>query len=441
MMNALPPKDEDARRIPSKSTNQEVQHVNPFKEKPSKSILELTPNWKGLSVTPYDKLAADPFTKERIILMNGIEVEATMFGHNFHRHCMDNELRRDLALTRRHEQMQQKRINWMSPSTESTLETTIGYEQLAVDLTACLAMKEPDPYVKAAMDFALLEDFDHLYRYSNLLDFDGDVPAHKLTLDMVEITPGRPTIAEHRHPADTVFYAGNGKKMALQTIMGAMTLVAGEQQTMNFYMNVGNTIPEGPGRDLYQEIGMVEEEHVTQYGSLLDPSLSWMQMLLLHEYHECWLYKSFFETETDSYVKKLWGEHLEQEIMHLHMVAQLLEKYEGMHYSELVGDGDFPELLELKPTKEYVRDILASQVELTTNLEEFVDVSKLPDKHDFFTWNNHVNGLIQDVPSHVVIREHIDKFGEDYRREDAPNPIEDLQDRTHDNTVIARTKR
>ena len=414
--------------------------MNPFEEKPSKSILKLIPNWRGLAVKPYSKLDTDPFTKERIILMNGIEVEAAIFGHNFHRHCADSALKRDLALCRRMEQMQQKRINWMSPSDEKTIETTIGYEQLAVDLTACLAMREPDPYVKQTMDFALLEDFDHLYRYSNLLDFDGDVPAHQLTLDMIEITPGRPTIAEHRDPADSVFRPGDARRMDIRTTLGAMTLTAGEQQTMNFYMNVGNTIPEGFGRDLYQEIAMVEEEHTTQYGSLLDPSLSWLEMLLLHEYQECYLYKSFFETETDPYVKKLWGEHLEQEIMHLHMASQLLEKHEGTHYSELVGNGEFPELLELKPTKEYVRSVLAAQIGLTASGEEFADVSTLPTDHGFFTWNYHVNDPVDHVPSHAVIEGHINEFGQDYRREDAPNPIVNLQDRGRDDTDVARTQ-
>ncbi|MBQ9000361.1 MAG: hypothetical protein IJ087_00715 [Eggerthellaceae bacterium] len=414
--------------------------MNPFEEKPSKSVLDLVPNWRGLSVKPYSKLACDPFTKERIILMNGIEVEAAIFGHNFTRHCTDDALKRDLALCRRMEQMQQKRVNWMSPSDEKTIETTIGYEQLAVDLTACLAMREPDPYVKAAMDFALLEDFDHLYRYSNLLDFDGDVPAHKLTLDMVEITPGRPTIAEHRDPTDAVLRPGKGERMDIQTILGAMTLTAGEQQTMNFYMNTGNTLPEGYGRDLYQEIAMVEEEHVTQYESLLDPTLSWLEMLLLHEYQECYLYHSFFETETDRYVKKLWGEHLEMEILHLHTAAELLEKHEGKHYTDLVGTGEFPELLELKPTTEYVRAVLAEQVNLTIDRDEFVDVGSLNDEHRFFTWNNHVNGRVQDVPSHAVIREHINRFDEDYRREIEPNPIAGLQDRTSDNTQVARSK-
>ncbi|MBO7674058.1 MAG: hypothetical protein J6S63_03510 [Atopobiaceae bacterium] len=414
--------------------------MNPFDDKFSSSVLDLVPNWKGLAVKPYSKLDTDPYTKERIILMNGIEVEAAIFGHNFHRHCKDNDLRRDLALCRRMEQMQQKRINWMSPSDESTLETTIGYEQLAVDLTACLAMREPDSYVKAAMDFALLEDFDHLYRYANLLDFDGDVPAHALTLDMVEITPGRPTIAEHRFPSDTVFRPGTSKKTDLLTTLGAMTLTAGEQQTMNFYMNVGNTLPEGYGRDLYQEIAMVEEEHVTQYGSLLDPSLSWLQMLLLHEYLECYLYASFHATEGDPYVRELWADHYEQEVMHLHKAAELLEKHEGMHYSELVGEGDFPELLELKPTKEYVREVLAEQVSYAIDREDYTCVERLPKDHEFFAWNGHVNGRTQDVPSHVVVREHVLQMGEDYRREDEPSPVPALRDRKKDNTDLGRTR-
>ena len=52
----------------------------------------------------------------------------------------------------------------LKPLDETILEHTIGYEQLAVDLTAIMAQNETDAYVKAALDFALLEDFDHLYR-------------------------------------------------------------------------------------------------------------------------------------------------------------------------------------------------------------------------------------------------------------------------------------
>ena len=412
--------------------------MNPFDQKPEKSLENMMLDWKELAPKPYDKLEADPYTKARIILMNGIEVEAVMFGHNFHRNCEDNDLRREIALVRRIEQGQQKHVNWLSPSNETTLELTIGYEQLAVDLTAWLAMHEPDEYAKSCMDFALLEDFDHLYRYANLLKFDEDLPAHELVRDTIEITPGRPTIAHHRHPFDAVRMPRNAKTADIRTTLAALILTAGEQQTMNFYMNLGNTVPEGAGRDLYQEIGMVEEQHVTHYGSLLDPSCTWLQNMLMREYMECYLYYSFYETEVDPYTKKIWGHHFEQEVAHLHKAAELLQKYEGMEWQQLIPEGEFPELLDFHPSKDYVRQVLAEQVTLTAQDEEFVELDDVPNDFRFFGWNAHVNGRVQDVPSHRVIREEQKKDGEDYRLEDMPSPVHGLRSRKEDNTKIGR---
>ncbi len=96
------------------------------------------------------------------------------------------------------------------------------------------------------MDFALLEDFDHLYRYADQLKMDEDMPTHKLVRDTIEMTPGRPTIAHHRHPFDSVRVPRNAKTGDIRTTLGAPTLTAGEQQTMNFYMNLGNTEPRAP---------------------------------------------------------------------------------------------------------------------------------------------------------------------------------------------------
>ena len=142
-------------------------NFNPFDEKPMP--LENTfMDWQMMYPKPYNKETADPYTKTRIVLMNGTEFEAQWFSRNFSRHCPDNDLRRELAMLRRTEQQQQKRISNLKPKDESILEHTITYEQLAVDLTAALAKHESDCNVKNALDFALLEDFDHLYRYSNL---------------------------------------------------------------------------------------------------------------------------------------------------------------------------------------------------------------------------------------------------------------------------------
>ncbi len=142
--------------------------------------------------------------KTRIILMNGAEFEANWFSHQFSRHCNNNELRRELALARRLDKQQQMLISSLRPANESILETTISYEQLAVDLTARLAKREPNEHVKKALDFALLEDFDHLYRYSDLLFMEEGTKAENLVGHYTEIMPGRPTIAHHRCPNDNI---------------------------------------------------------------------------------------------------------------------------------------------------------------------------------------------------------------------------------------------
>lgn len=411
--------------------------MNPFEQKPMKiddSILD----WAKLYPTPYDKHTVDPYTKTRVILMNGIEVEAIIFKHEFHRMCQNNDLRRELALTRRVEQQQQKRINWLKPIDEKVIETAIGYEHLATDLTAWLAMNEPDPYAKQTLDFALLEDFDHLYRFANLLDLDEQIPAENLVRKYVDIIPGRPTIAEHRYPFDSVRHPLDFKSADNQTKLNALIIVAAEQQTMNFYNNLGPYYYTDLGRQLYQEIAMIEEQHVTHYGSLLDPKCTMLENLLLHEYMECYLYYSFYQDEVCPNTRSIWEMHFQQELAHLHKAADLLAKYENKHWQQVIPDGRFPKLLHFHDTRDYVRKVLGEQILLTANRENYVNVQDLPTDHEYFSYQNRVNHDVDKVPSHVVIKNHQQKFGTDYRSESAPHPVEELRDRAVDNTNIAR---
>lgn len=411
---------------------------NPFDEKPI-TLSDTMMDWKRMYPKPYDKNTSDPYTKVRVILMNGIEAESIVFAHQFHRNCVNNDLRRELAMLRRSEQQQQKRIDWLSPTNETALEKTISYEQVAVDLTAWLAMHEPNPYVKATLDFILLEDFDHLYRYANLLDMDDNIPAHDIVKKYVEIMPGRPTISEHRHPVDTVMRPVDFKTADVRTKLNTLIIVSAEQQTMNYYMNTGALYYNDLGRQLYQEIAMIEEQHVTHYGSLLDPNATWLENLLMHQYMECFLYYSFAQDETDASIRSIWEQCLEQEITHLHTAAALLQKFENKHWQEVVP-GPFPEPLHFRDTREYVRKILGEQVELTCVLEDLVNVNDLRDDHRFFWYQECINHDVNAVPSHVVIAEHQKKFGTDYRFENEPSPVESLRDRRTDNTDLGRKK-
>ena len=413
--------------------------MNPFLEK-SKPIEKIYKNWKNINVKPYDKETVDPYTRVRVILMNGTEFEAIWNTHRFSRHCTNNDVRRAMAMIRRGEQQQQKRIANLKPRNESALEHTIGYEQLAVDLTAILAQREQNGYVKHQLDFALLEDFDHLYRYADLLNLEKGIHAEKLVGSYTEIMPGRPTVSEPRHPYDDVrFYINNFLNDPL-TRLHVGIITAAEQQTMNYYLNIANQHDSELGRKLYSEIAMIEEQHVTGYGCLSDPAVSMYDCMVMHEYTECYLYWSCYQDETDGRIKDIWLMHFEEELSHLRYAAELLEKYDGKVWQQLFPEGgDFPELLCFTPQKEYVREVLKS-VRLSGNAETFEDVNKLPDRHRFFSYNKEVQGNVNTMASHMVIEKSIKKAGRDYRFEEQAHPIRELKDGKCDNTDVARIK-
>jgi hypothetical protein len=401
--------------------------MNPFEEKGIPLEQQIKP-WSSVNVVPYDTRQVHPYTRCRVILMNGIEVESAMFLHQFARHTTDLELKQMQAMMRRIEQQQQKMVNWLIPASESTLEVTIGYEQGAVDLTADLARKEPDPYIKAALDFALLEDFDHLYRYANLLSMDHAEKAEVLVGNLTEVIPGRPTLAEHRFPMDDVRKHYDRASAELITKLHVATIVASEQQTMDFYMTVGNRYPTMVGRGLYLEIGQIEEQHVTHYESLQDPSAGWLDRLVLHDYNEAYLYWSCVESEVDPRIKMIWEEHLAMEIGHLHQDRQLVQRLENRDPTEMYGE--FPEATTFHDNKAYVREVLASQVQLTTQGTEFVPVDQLPKDHRYFHHQEMVNNGGTSAPSVQVIDRHIQQLQMDYRFEsEGSHPVEGLRSR------------
>lgn len=417
--------------------------MNPIKEK-SKSLENSFLPLKKMYPKSYNKKTTSPYTKTRVILMNGTEFESNWFMHNFARHCDVPEICQALAVVRRQEQQQQKRISLLKPVNESILETTIAYEQLAIDLTAVLARHEKDENNIKALNFALLEDFDHLYRYANLLKTDKDEDADILVGKYTEIMPGRPTVAEHRYPSDDVKAHMVAKDADLYTKLVASTITAAEQQTMNYYMNIAQWYKNELGRKLYAEIAMIEEAHVTQYESLKDPTMSWLEQWVMHEYCECWLYYSAMMDESNEQIKKIWSEHFKMEVAHLKTAAKLLKKYENKTFESVCGTGEFPQLLKLGGNKEYVRKVLAETINLTADntveISDYKDIGKVPSDHRYFDYQKYMSGDPEKNPSHLVIQRAIERHGQDYRYQDKEHPVKELRNRKVDNVKIARTK-
>src|SRR5699024_10385621 len=100
--------------------------------------------WKELVGNPISKLDDDAFTRLRIILMNVIETDVLRFEHIAQR--FNKTLRVPLAKVRRIEQMQATMVNWLIGADHSPIETTIGYEQVAIEVAAAVAQTEPDAY-------------------------------------------------------------------------------------------------------------------------------------------------------------------------------------------------------------------------------------------------------------------------------------------------------
>ncbi|MDO5379028.1 MAG: hypothetical protein Q4G52_11905 [Clostridia bacterium] len=409
--------------------------MNPFDQKPI-PLIKTYESFCDLYPTPYDPQTVNPYTKCRIILLNGAEYEAVKFSHQMERHIQDHAIRRELAMARRTEQQQQKKLSCLKPIGETILEHTIGYEQLAVDLTAHLGKRVCSPQIKEALDLALLEDFDHLYRYADLMDMDTGEHAERLVGRYTEIMPGRPTISEHRFPRDGI-PCPIDRRAPMFDQLAASIITAAEQQTMNYYMNANGFYANDLGRKLYQEIAMIEEQHVTQYEALMNPALTWLESLLMHEFTECYLYWSCEQTETDERIRGIWARGLEQEIAHLHKAAQLLEQYEGKHWSQVIPEPSFPEPLKLESNIDYVRAALLS-AQLTYKDASPVPVQNLEGTDPFFAYQDIVHARLDHVASHAVVKQHIACAEEDYRFETAPHPVRELQSRTQDNTQIGR---
>jgi len=329
--------------------------------------------WRDMVQKPISKLDDDAFTRVRIILMNGLEVEALRFGHMAAR-C-NGALRLPLAKVRRSEQHQATMVNWLLGADHSPLETTIAYEQVAIEVTAAIAQREPDPYLAQVYRFGLLEDFDHLYRYAALLDRLEGKDANNILQSYTDILPGRPTMEHHRAPENDLRNPYDCTKADLMTKLHALTIVAGEAQTHNYYMNIGPLFSDSLARQLYAEIASIEEQHVTQYSSMLDPSETWLEQWVLHEATECYNYYSCLEQETNHHVKQIWERFLDYELGHFNLACEMFKQYDKRDPAEIIT-ADFAAPLEFRSQRDFVRKVLVNEVNLRTMGTQFVPLDQ-----------------------------------------------------------------
>jgi hypothetical protein len=236
-------------------------------------------------------------------------------------------------------------------------------------------MNEPDDYLAQVYRFGLLEDFDHMYRYSALLDRLEGKDANNILQSYTDILPGRPTLVEHRAPQDDLRRPYDRKKAAPLSKLHALTIMAAEQQTHNYYMNIGPMYADPVARQLYAEIASIEEQHVTQYESIIDPEESWLEKWVMHELGEVYNYHGCMQQESNPRIKAIWERFLDYELGHLHLAIGLFEKHEKRDVAEILPES-LPEPIPFASQREFVRETLAGEVDLRANGTEIVPKSQ-----------------------------------------------------------------
>lgn len=371
----------------------------PFEEK-SIPIEEQYASWNQIVQAPYNKDNVDAYTRTRVILMNGIENNSVLTSHAIARLTNNDEIKRVLSQIRRSDSQHQLTVNWLNPANQDILETTIGYEQVAVDLTANLAKNEENEYFKQTLDFALLEDFDHLYRYSLLLRMLEGKDAEAITQGKTEIKPGRPTSVEHRHPDDEMRAHFDKRAVNAKTWMNYFTIVSGEQQTMLYYRSHGFMYENDLARKLYAEIAEIEEQHVSQYEAVGDPTITPLQHVALVQLNEAYNYYSHAQSEPHDQIRRVWEQFLAHEIAHVNMCNDLLLKYENMDIRDLIRTDTIEPLIVFESNKEYVNEVLASQLNLRPYNMKFMPEDQLPDDWASYRYQQIVNE--GGAPSDIV---------------------------------------
>jgi predicted metal-dependent hydrolase len=117
------------------------------------------------------------------------------------------------------------------------------------------------------------------------------------------------------------------------------------------------------------------------------------------------------EQESDPKVKAIWELHLNMELEHLHTACDLMRHHDGREPQEILAP-ELPNVLTFEPNKAYLRELLATQMDLTT-----LGAGYVREAHERFEkMQEQIHGG-EAPPSERVMAEHDDMFGREYRVE------------------------
>ena len=352
--------------------------------------------WRELVQKPISKLDDDAFTRVRVILMNGIETDAMRFQHG----CARRNLELQAAAwpeVRRVEQHQATMVNWLIGADHSPLETTIAYEQVAVEVTASVAQNEPDAYMAQVYRFGLLEDFDHLYRYSALLDRLEGKDANNILQGYTDVVPARPTAG--RAPRATGRYpqpVRPGRRAAHEDPRHDDHRRGVPDARL---LHEHRADLRRPGRAAAVRRDRLDRGAARHAVRLAHQPAGKLARALAHST------RRWRRTRTTPAwsrrrirgIRAIWERFLDYELGHFHAVAELMQ-VDGKRDPEELFGAALDRRIEFKPQRDFYRAVLDTEVDLRAKGPAFVPAALESDAT--LEYRRHVNSA--GSPSTVV---------------------------------------
>lgn len=370
-----------------------------------------------------------PYSALRALSLHAMEGFSQALSHQAALFSSSQDIRRQLALIRRTDARQQITLSSLPLPHGDEPSRGIFLSMLGLEFSAALAQRLPEGEIRKALDFTVPEYQDAIYRLSNLLMLEKNMPAQKILGGYAEIMPGRPLIACQRHPYDDVKHAADCRGILEE--MAPLILAAVAEAQRGFFMQAVSHAENAIARGLYAELSLLAEEHRTLFSSLI-PRKDPLEQMLLCQYTEAYLYSSWAETEENDALRQLYRQEGAHELTHIRK-AHALCIQEG----KAIDLPAFPPFLQLGPQKGYVRDMLQN-AGVTGLREGYSAVGSLPPGADFFRYQQKLFPHPEKAPSHQIIAQLIEKTGEDYRYEIAPHPLEGMRNRQQDSLKIGR---
>jgi hypothetical protein len=158
---------------------------------------------------------------------------------------------------------------------------------------------------------------------------------------------------------------------------------------------------------------------VTQYESIIDPDESWLEKWLLHEAAEVYNYWGCVEAEGNPRIKRIWERFLDYELGHFQLVRGLFEDIERRDAQEVLPAA-LPMPIEYTSQRAFVREVLASEIDLRAEGPDFVSKDALERGNASERYAGQLNS--EGSPSQTVAAGYVFWPGGELAAEPDPEP-------------------